>query len=208
MPLQLAKDHRKCTGIEARPPGSRQHSGMAYTPFAFGHNGFDNAEQKVGKRKYAHQPDSYWRSPLVFGPRPGPRRVHLGTLRDITKATFVTPSIPIDPWWHVHFSRVCVRARRNPNPSSCSGASLFCPIVSRVDFGTRTESAVCFNKTWLGVEREKPTPRLEERSTKAFEYKGACPRYLGKQVKSQAIIESTACDLVMDSPSNSTTEKV
>ncbi|KAF4625093.1 hypothetical protein G7Y89_g13079 [Cudoniella acicularis] len=66
---------------------------MEYTNYNFGHDEWDNSTNIFTKWLRAKNPGVYWRSPVAFGPSPGPRQDILGKDQPSLQQTFVTASI-------------------------------------------------------------------------------------------------------------------
>ena len=66
---------------------------MAYTSYNFGHDEWDNSTFLFKRHQRAKKPNVYWRTPIGFGPAPGPRQDVWGRPRPSLHQTFVTASI-------------------------------------------------------------------------------------------------------------------
>lgn len=67
---------------------------MGFVSYNFGHDEIDNSTAQFNKWKYSLKPNMYWRSPVGFGPFPGPRQDALGrSLPDGPQRTFSTVSV-------------------------------------------------------------------------------------------------------------------
>ncbi|PSN74359.1 FAD/NAD(P)-binding domain-containing protein [Corynespora cassiicola Philippines] len=64
-----------------------------YTGYNFGHDEWDYSSQKLREWEWSRKKGTYWRSPISFGPMPGPRQDSVGNLRDGSHSTFRTASI-------------------------------------------------------------------------------------------------------------------
>lgn len=73
--------------------GKPQIDMMAYTMYNFGWDEWDNSTKIYWKFQRAKNPRLYWRSPIAFGPAPGPRQDVYGEPRPSLAQTFVTASI-------------------------------------------------------------------------------------------------------------------
>jgi hypothetical protein len=66
---------------------------MKYTEYNFGHDEWDNSTYIFKKWQQAKNTKVYWRTPVGFGPAPGPRMDVWGRPRESLESTFVTASI-------------------------------------------------------------------------------------------------------------------
>ena len=63
-----------------------------FTNSNFGHDEFDKSAQRLSEWTWAQTLNMYWRMPIAFDPKPGPRQLHYDAPRCGSSSNFTTPS--------------------------------------------------------------------------------------------------------------------
>lgn len=66
---------------------------MEFIRYNFGHDEWHNSSHALKKHLWSRNGDSHWRSPVSFGPMPGPRQSHHGHPLPAQDSKFVTHSV-------------------------------------------------------------------------------------------------------------------
>lgn len=86
------QDFSRIMGRDIKPDEKKLNM-MEFTNYNFGHDEWDNSTQAFRKHQWAKNSNLYWRTPISFGPMPGPRQTFEGKPRTATHSTFCTASI-------------------------------------------------------------------------------------------------------------------
>ncbi|RMZ85619.1 hypothetical protein DV737_g566, partial [Chaetothyriales sp. CBS 132003] len=158
----VGKDIKESNGVNSEyllflSSSSAENAVIEYTNYNFGHDEFDNSTQKLREWKWARRPQVYWRMPTAFGPMPGPRQTHDGTVRSAVESTFRTASIKFKSSRTVlqNLFPPGVKGYRFKSPGTVAYCSFSCTTLNRMEWLGGTG----YNHIGLyihGVEYEKP----------------------------------------------------